>query len=304
MLQIKKSILFCITSLVLVFSNYATADNQAIPRDILSQLGLPEDKIDIGIAALTFAKEFYPNLDVPAYSKQIDLLVDRAKLLANGTQDPERRIRILNSVLRDAGYHYDRSPFARSRPEYYFLNGTLDTKQGICYTMPLLYIAVAQRLGYPIYPVSAPDHLFVRYADPSFKAQNIEVTSGGKYFTNEDYIQSFSISQAGLANGSYLRTMSYKEFLGYMLDANAFMLSRSGNGQKAINYTELAIQLNPKFADNYDSLRIAYKAKSEVYKGEAAQEYRNKSEQYALKAKELGYVDPMTIERGREIRGK
>lgn len=301
---IKRLILFGLTWLLLAISQHAMSSDQAISSAILKQLELPENRIDVGIAALTFAKEFYPTLDIPAYSRQIDLLVDKARALANGTQDPERRIRVLNTVLRDAGYHYDRDPFARNRQEYYFLNGILDTKKGICYTLPLLYIAVAQRLGYPVYPVAAPDHIFVRYVDASFKAQNIEVTSGGKYFPDEIYIRDFSISSKGLESGSYLRNMSYREFLGYMLGANAFILARSGDGNKAIAYTEKAIQLVPKFADNYDSLRIAYQAKSEIMNPGLAKIYQEKARQYAMKAKELGYVDQMTIEHGREIRGK
>lgn len=162
------------------------AQRAAVASDIDKLMALPEGKIDIGIAALTLAKEFYPNLDVAAYSAKIDALADKVRWMARGTQDPETRIRVLNTVLfRQEGFHYDRNPFSRAKEEYYFLNGILDTKQGICYTMPLLYVAVAQRVGYPIYPVAAPDHLFVRYADPTFKKQNIETTSGGKYFPDQ-----------------------------------------------------------------------------------------------------------------------
>jgi hypothetical protein len=57
--------------------------------DIDRVLALPEEKIDIGIAALTFAKEFYPSLDVAAYSRKIDQLANQVRVLAQGTQDPE-----------------------------------------------------------------------------------------------------------------------------------------------------------------------------------------------------------------------
>ena len=116
----------------------------AIAGEIDKLLALPEDKIDIGIVALTLAKEFYPNLDVAAYSSKIDILAEKVRWLARGTQDPEQRVRVLNTVLfRQEGFRYDRRPFSRSKQDYYFLNGILDTKQGLCYTMPLLCIAVA-----------------------------------------------------------------------------------------------------------------------------------------------------------------
>jgi regulator of sirC expression with transglutaminase-like and TPR domain len=127
----------------------AYADQIDIRHEMGWQVRLPEDQIDIGIAALTFAKEIYPEIDIAAYSRRIDALADQVRRLANGTTDPERRIRVMNTVFfRMEGFHYDRDPFSRVKLEYYFLNGILDTKQGICYTMPLLYVAVAQQLSH------------------------------------------------------------------------------------------------------------------------------------------------------------
>lgn len=277
-----------------------------IPANIQQQLALPEGQIDIGIAALTFAKEIYPDIDIQAYSSKIDALADKVRVLARWTDDPERRIRVLNTVLfRNEGFHYDRSPFSRSVQKYYFLNGILDSKQGICYTMPLLYIAVAQRVGYPIYPVLAPDHMFVRYVDASFKEQNIETTSGGKYFPDEAYIEHFSVSSRGLESGSYMRTLTYREFLGHLLAANALVFAQDGRGERALAYQEKATEFDAKFADFYDSLRALYFAQSGSSKGEFAAKAQQKAKRYAAKAKDLGFVDPANIRINREedVRG-
>jgi regulator of sirC expression with transglutaminase-like and TPR domain len=280
------------------------ADSPIFPPSIQKQLQLPEDKIDIAIAAFTFAKEFYPNLDIASYSKRIDQIADKARQLAQGTTDPETRIRILNTVIHQReGFRYDRSPFARSRQDYYFLNGILDTKQGICYTIPLLYVAVAQRLGYPLYPVLAPDHIFVRYVDPNFTEQNIETTSGGKYFPDEYYIRSFAVSKRGIKSGSYLRTLTYRQFLGYMLAGSAVMHGRHGESFKAIAYLEKAAQLDPRFADHYDNLRIVYAELSEV-NPRMAGVFLEKAETYVRKARELGFVDPDKVKQAQQIRGQ
>lgn len=255
--------------------------------------------------ALTLAQEFYPGLDVEAYSRQIDQLASKVWWLAKNTTDPEQRIRALNSVLfRNEGFHYDRRPDARSRQDYYFLNGILDTKQGICYTLPLLYVAIAQRLGYPIYPVAAPDHMFVRYADPAFKEQNIETTSGGKYIPDATYIKDFFVSEAGIRSGSYLKTLSYREFAGHILASNAVFHGKNGNIQATIAYLEKAVQLAPTFADNYDNLARSYLAYSQIVGAEQAALYREKARQYAEKAKELGLVGAEDVALGRKIRGQ
>ncbi len=293
-LMIKKSIFF--GTILFLWHLQAIASNQYIPGDIEKLLVLPENQIDVGMVALTLAKEVYSNLDVAAYSRKIDVLADKVKQLANGTRDPEQRIRVLNTVLfRMEGFHYDRDPFSRSKQEYRYLNGVLDTKQGICYSLPLLYVAVAQRVGYPVYPVQAPDHMFVRYSDPAFKEQNIETTSGGKYFEDEWYIKDFAIGKKGLASGSYMRTLTYREFLGVMLEVNAGFHFDKMIGIKGITYLENARLHNPKHADTYNELGRAYLAMSKVVNAEWAAKFQFSSEQYVKKAKELGYVSQTEI---------
>lgn len=195
-----------------------------------------------------------------------------------------------------------RDPFSRAKQDYYYLNGILDTKKGICYTMPLLYVAVAQRVGYPIYPVAAPDHLFVRYVDPSFQEQNVETTSGGKYFTDEHYVKDFSVNERALKSGSYMKTMTYREFLGHILVTSTFAMRRDGH--KTLAYLERGAKLHPNFADFHLGLSEGYIAKSKIVNGDLAKKLRDKSQYHAVKATELGYVSQAEIAAGREIRGK
>jgi|GEM_PF-1315187 len=269
-------------------------------------LSLPEDQIDITTAALVFAKEVYPDINPEIYNAKIDALAAQVKLMANGTRDPETRIRVMNTVLfRLGGYHYDRQQFSRLKQEYGYLNGILDTKQGVCYTMPLLYVAVAQRAGYPIYPVLVPDHMFVRYRDPSFHQQNIETTSGGKYIEDEWYIHDFAIGKKGLESGSYMKTLTYHEFLAQMVAVNASFWGPK-NGQKGIAYIARAHYIMPRFADYSEALRIGFADMAKVESSPEKQEkYRKMSSYYGERAEALGYVGLRDIQTERDrIRGK
>lgn len=268
-----------------------------IPSAIQKQLQLPEDQIDIGIAALTFAKEIYPNIDVTEYSKRIDQLVDRARYVINsqGRYDPDSIVRALNTYFyRIEGFHYDRSDTAYDKVENHYIHGVLDTKQGTCFNLPMLYMAVTQRLGYPVYPVMAPEHVFLRFVSPLLKEQNIEATEGGGFSPDEDYIQRLNISAKALKSGAYLRTLTYRQFLGELLQTNAVTLGQRGQLDKAIHYMEKAVRLNPKSAPSYDNLRIGYVLKSKqahaVGNNDLAERYRNKAERAFIKAEELGYV--------------
>jgi len=56
----------------LAFAAIVSAQSSAFPRGIQRLLALPDDDIDLGIAALTFAKKVYPDIDVSAYSQKVD----------------------------------------------------------------------------------------------------------------------------------------------------------------------------------------------------------------------------------------
>ena len=273
------------------------ANPHAFPSAIQKQLQLREDQIDIGLAALTFAKEIYPDIDVMEYFRRIDKLVEGARYVIDnqGRYDPDNIIRALNSYFyRMEGFHYDRSDIAYTKVENFYLNGVLDTKQGTCFNLPMLYMAVAQRLGYPVYPVLAPEHVFLRFVSPLLKEQNIEATEGGGYSPDEDYIQRLNISTKGLKSGAYLRTLTYRQYLAALLQANAVTLGQRGQLDKAIHYMEKAVRLDPTSAPTYDNLRIAYVMKSKQAYAMGAfdlvNRYQEKAKQASLKAEKLGLI--------------
>lgn len=260
-------------------------------KEIDKLFALPEEKIDVGMAALIIAKEIYPYLDIKAYSAKIDTLAANVRLLTKGSLDPDWRVRVLNTYLfRTEGFRYDKDDVYVTKRDNRYLNGILDTKKGSCVTLPLLYLSVAQRLGYPVYAVSAPMHYFLRYADPKFKEQNIEATSGGGYNPDEEYIAVLQISKTALKSGAYMRTMSHKEFLADLLAQNATYWARKGDIKRSVRYLEKCNKLKPKSADIVKVLGIAYNdysimaAESEA----EAEEYRMKSERYIRKAHEMG----------------
>jgi len=252
-------------------------------------LAQPEAKIDIGVSALTIAKEFYPDLDVKAYSAKIDRMVADVRILTGGRADPDYRIRALNTYLyKTIGVKYDLSDPHIERQENRYLNGILDTGKGSCVTMPLLYLAIAQRLGYPIYPVKAPDHIFLRYMDPTLVQKNIEATGGGGYVSDEEYAAVLQVSGKSRKAGAYLKTATYREFLADLIVQNAISWAKQGDYRKAIRYMEKAIVATPRSADNYRSLGMAYLLYSKTLEGETARDYLTKAEQYLAKAENLG----------------
>lgn len=268
-------------------------------------LALPEKQIDIGIAALTFAKEIYPEIDVAAYSLKIDMLADQARrtVLRYGKFDPDSVIRALNTYYyRVHGFQYDKSPEGRERQENYFINGILDSKQGQCITLPMLYTAIAQRLGYPVYPVMAPEHTFVRFVDPTLKEQNIELSAGAGYSSDEDYAYRLNISAKAIKKGAYLRTLTNRQYLGVLLQQNAIVWGNRGQLDKSIKYFEKAYEIDPKNVYFPKNLQHLWRRKAEKESSpELAMKYREKSYRYYEISEELGWTrDPDANTKGKK----
>ena len=174
--------------------------------------------------------------------------------------------------------------------------------------MPLLYLSLAQRLGYPVYPDSAPQHLFLRYVDPNLGMQNIEATGGGGYSSDEAYINDMEIPSRGIETRAYLKTMSYKNLVAELFNENAIYWAKNHNAPKAMRYFEEAITLNPDNAGVYENLGNYYLelAKYETEKHgymPLNQISRNPIVQSQIRGSQLKYRDQL-LAKSKELRRK
>ncbi|GAA0705203.1 transglutaminase family protein [Dokdonella soli] len=273
------------------------------PRDIQKVLSLPEDQIDTGLAALTFAKEIYPYIDVAAYSSKIDELAEGARqfIARHGKHAPDSVIRALDSYYYKVwGVQYDKAPNGRATQENYFINGILDRKLGQCVTIPMLYMAIAQRLGYPVYAVVAPEHNFVRFVDPTLREQNIELSGSAGYSSDAEYAYKLNISQRAIQSGAYLRTLTRRQYLCQLLQQNAIVFATRGDLDRAIFYFEKAYEIDSKDVYAAKNLAMLYHRKGERATTEAqAERCRLNSNRYHVIAEELGWTsDPDANTRG------
>lgn len=224
----------------------------SIPLLTIEQiLLLPDEEIDIGMAALSLAKEFHPNLDHDFFLFAFDYLTMRYSQYFGHLTDPDLKIRALNTFLYRPGpwndsitFDYDYSdPKAQKRTNK-FINGYIATRKGSCITMPMLYVVLGERLGMPIYAVRAPNHFFVRYypEEPILNFEtNVEATSGGGYSSDEEYALDMAIPGKGIKTGMYLRTLRKKEYIASLLLINAHEYMERKQFDKAQRYAKLAL---------------------------------------------------------------
>ncbi|MEJ1967192.1 MAG: transglutaminase family protein [Rhizomicrobium sp.] len=229
-----------------------TNDPVQVVRTVMAT---PDDKIDFVKAKLTFDKIYDPTTDIAGRLADIDAMAQTIRTMAGTSAPPRLRLIMLRKYIYDAGawnnnkpFQYDLSdPFGR-KPVNRLLSTYLVTHHGNCVSMPILFVALAQRLGLNATLSTAPNHMFVKYMDDvTGKTINLETTSGA-YPARDVYIrQNMPMTDQAIANGIYMKTLSKKEALAVMADIVLEREFADRHYQKAWDVAEV---LQPYYPNN------------------------------------------------------
>ena len=110
-----------------------------------------------------------------------------------------------------------------------FINGlTGPPMMGTCASLPVLYVAIGRRLGYPLHLATAKYHLFVRWEDQRTRL-NVEATAQGFTSYEDDYYKTwpFPVSEEDIKAEGYLKTMTPSEELACFLEMRGPCLSNA-----------------------------------------------------------------------------
>jgi len=255
---------------------------------------LPEEEINIGVASLVLAKEFYTDMNVDFFLYSFDYMAQRFSEVFGQYENPDERVRALNTYFYKSGFWNDGITFSYDDADLHvtklsnrFINGYIATKKGSCITMPLLYVIIGERLGWPIYPVRSAKHFFVRYIpkELSFNfQQNIETTNGGSFISDEQYKLDVQIPDKSINNGVYLRTLSKKEYLASLLLINANQHLEKNNIETAKKYLRIAIQYDSTFSSAYWNYALIHFAEARKLEEELYYEQQTEISYYEIQA--------------------
>jgi len=209
-----------------------------IDGELMETLSRKGADIDLAQANWLVAKDVpeLSGLNQQTYFNQLQVMTEKvqsvmAKMQADGyagtdPKDPQTRCRRFCSAI--IGLHFGYADEFREEnltqaqlealymnPKDLFLAGLLETRQGSCVSMPLLYLVIGQRLGMPVHLVALGKHFFIRWEEPGFR-MNIETTSISKIaWTPDDsvYLDIEGMKPDQL-RGSDLRNLSNREVVG------------------------------------------------------------------------------------------
>jgi hypothetical protein len=119
--------------------------------------------------------------------------------------------------------------------------------------MPVLYVAVARRLGFPIFLVEARGHLFFRWEDPLGERFgvperfNIEGAGHGIASNPDEFYKTWPspFTEIDEAEGWYLKSMTPREELAAFLVTRSVCLEDNGRLSDAIQANQWAHDLLP-----------------------------------------------------------
>ncbi len=147
----------------------------------------------------------------------------------------------LITVLQlDLGVHYNEArvsnpSFDDSRDQ--FIHGMVGCDNGgTCVSMPVLYMAIGRRLGYPLRLVQAKEHVFVRWDDPAGERLNIEGAGRGMNTYPDSHYRKWPkpIADEEVARGEYLKSLSPSEELAVFLAARGHCFAENERYAEAL----------------------------------------------------------------------
>jgi hypothetical protein len=177
------------------------------PKSLAELLALPPDqleRVDIGLMNLLCAEGLpgSKGLDVAGALGTMDkwaeaVAAETLLCFPQFERDPADyensesyfRMLVLVTVLqRDLGVHYNPErindpDFGNSKDQ--FIHGMVNCENGgTCVSMPVLYAAIARRLGYPVKLALAHDHVYCRWDDGKGTVKNFD--GAGRGLTSYD----------------------------------------------------------------------------------------------------------------------
>ena len=79
------------------------------------------------------------------------------------------------------------SLLAKGIDPYTFLPSVLDSHQGVCLGVSILYLSIAQRLNFPLEIITPPGHIYIRH-NSGHQIINIETTARGIHIDSDEYL--------------------------------------------------------------------------------------------------------------------
>ena len=130
--------------------------------------------------------------------------------------------------------------------------------RGTCSSMPVLYLALGRRLGYPLKLVTTREHLFLRWEDAADRFDLEATGKGMNRYTDEHFRQwPFPITDAEINENGYLKSLTPAQELSVFLSIRGACLMENRRLPEAVASFDASYRLAPEWKDNQVLLAVA-----------------------------------------------
>ncbi|MEQ1865976.1 MAG: transglutaminase family protein [Micropepsaceae bacterium] len=229
-------------------------------------LSAPAAETDYARAKLTFDQMVDPTINIDARLRQIDQMVAKVRALAGPNPDDKVLLTTLRRFIYDSGEWNDNRPFAYDmtdplgqRMKNRLLSTYLDTRRGNCVSMPMLYLILADRLGFEMSLSTAPAHVLLKYRPKGLgMTLNLEATSGSYVARDAHYRANFPMTDKAVANGVYLGWLTREENLAVIATVVLEGARNEKQFEKAIRVADVLLKHYPKYASAWEAKAASY----------------------------------------------
>jgi len=225
-------------------------------QSIQQVLQLKEQEVDLATAVLIASEYWNDNVPGRRYLTKLDsiALEIRTRLQSRNLRANEEAVAVINKYLfGELGFKPTKQ---ENDPDDLFLHSVLDRRQGQCLGLSILYLAIGERLGLPLYGVVVPGHFFIRY-DDGWMRFNIETTSKGGFVENEYYISKYNVPQCN-NDSIYMINLNKIQTLGCFFNNLGSSYYKVGDRELALAAYKGAVQINPLLAEARANLANVY----------------------------------------------
>jgi regulator of sirC expression with transglutaminase-like and TPR domain len=212
------------------------------------------DQIDVARAALLYARDIYPGLDVAGYLARLDDMAATVRVRLNYRHP----ITALNDFLfNELGFRGNVENYFDPRNS--FLNQVLDRRTGIPITLSVVYLELARRLDLPMVGIGLPGHFIVRY-DGDTEPLYLDPFNGGGAMSVEDCRQRVADISGGhlTFQTSFLSPVGPRQILSRMLRNLKGIYTARTHFDLAISIVEKLVLLNPSVTEEIRDLGMLY----------------------------------------------
>ena len=233
-------------------------DNQLLWHDFYREIDKPDEQIDLAKASLCYAKAEDPDLDIQKYLAALDAIAIEVESQLSGKTYPLKVIKAVNFELYD-GWGFQGNSKDYYNPDNSFLDRVIERRVGIPITLSVIYLAVAQRINFPMVGIGMPGHFLIR---PDFEDAGIFVDAfarGEILFEQDCQARLSQIYQQPVElNPDWLAPVSNKQILARMLNNLKFIYLHKQQIDKAVSIISGIIKLFPDSAEEIRDRGLLY----------------------------------------------